>query len=137
MDNRVEVEAGQVRIIGPRGLIDEAALADVERLYFAYPLRTFYHGAVAYYLSLFPDRLWVLPFFTTNLGAFVSAVAPALEARGALFDAHVPRCPRVWRRRLLGLFPLSPAPHLGSHPLRTLPALVQVKPVPASEMVCQ
>lgn len=131
MDERIALTDGNLELASGGRTRDVAAPGDLVRLVQVFPADALFHGEESYYLGFLGDRVWVLPYFTPGFGTLLETLAPALAARGALFRAEVAGCPLPWRRRLLGLLPLFPTPALGSHPLRTTPALVSLRAVSA------
>lgn len=127
-------EGGSIKLIAGARTLDVAPIGEVRQLVWTAPADALFHGEESYYLALLPDKVWVVPYFTAGVRSFLQELAPPLAARGQLFRGEISGCPVRWRRRVLGLVPLFPAPALGSHPLGTVPSFDSIKPTSVDDI---
>ena len=119
-------------------IVDEVAVStvnieDVARLYVITQESTLFQGDEPFYVALFRDSLWVIPFFTAGVDEFIRSMGRGSGERAVIFRAVSRPVPFVWRKRLMGFLPVFPVPRLAQHSLSTLPELQGVEPLRRDE----
>lgn len=133
-DELLQVCEQRVEMIVGGRVMATANPDEISRLYLVVSDDPLYHGEEPFYVVLFKDFLWVIPYFTLGAESFLRAVLPRLEARRAIFKAVSPAMPVAWRKKLLGALPLFPVPRLAQHPLSPLPDWQERGPLRLSEI---
>ena len=126
---RIQVRDSQAKMIVDEVAVSTVNIEDVARLYVITHENALFHGDEPFYVALFRDSLWVIPFFTPGVDEFIRGVSRGPGERTAIFRAVSRPLPFRWRKRLMGFFPVFPVPRLAQHPLSTLPELQGVEPV--------
>lgn len=102
-------------------VLDQRESHDASALFIVTLENDLYQGEEPFYIVLFDDVAWLVPFFTVGTQNFLKAIKPSVLKKSGVQRVDEFHLPWSWRKRQLGWLPIFPIPRLLACPRNSLP----------------